>query len=88
MQKIFQNINQVLAEWDPIGVGKDIAIGEYQGYIPLILKYIENRPGLIGCLEHILVNKIGLDYDPMNKAHVKDLERVCDKLIRAYKLNR
>ncbi len=31
-------INSILADWDPIGVGKNLAIDEYKGYIPLILQ--------------------------------------------------
>lgn len=84
MKQAFENINQVLAEWDPIGVGKDIAINEYQGYIPLIIESIENKHKLISCLEDILVNEMGLEYDSKNEEHLADLQVVSDRIIQAY----
>ncbi|HLW29291.1 MAG TPA: hypothetical protein VKX29_00415 [Brumimicrobium sp.] len=84
MEQIIKNINRVLADWNPIDVPKNIAIDEYKGYVPLILKSIENRQHLINCLEDILINRIGVGYDPTNKEHLEDLQQVCDKLIQAY----
>ena len=31
MKAITEMINQILMEWDPIGVGPELAIDEYQG---------------------------------------------------------
>ncbi len=84
MNKIFENINKVLADWNPISVPENIATIEYIGYVPLILKNIGNRQNLVCCLEDILINIIGLDYDPTNKKHSEDLEHVCDKLMKTY----
>ena len=36
MKAITEMINQILMEWDPIGVGPELAIDEYQGYICLL----------------------------------------------------
>jgi hypothetical protein len=82
MKTIIENINQVLAEWDPIGVGKTIATDEYRGYIPKILKSISDKNALTECLINVLVNEIGLDYDSSNKSYVKDLEQVCEKIMQ------
>lgn len=83
-KQLFNSINNVLAEWDPIGVGVAIAKDEYAGYIPSIFKVIENKEKLRLCLEDILVNKIGLEYDSNNKEHFADLQAVCDKIIKEY----
>jgi hypothetical protein len=84
MKKTIENINHVLADWNPIGVPDDIAREEYKDYLPLILQSIEDRQQLMNCLEDILINKIGLDYDPMNREHLADLQAVCDRIIKAY----
>jgi len=81
MKKTIENINQVLAKWDPIGVGEDIASDEYRGYISLILKSSESQYELMNCLEEI-ANKMEIGYDPKNKKHLEDLQQVCDKIIQ------
>ena len=35
----------------------------------------------MSCLEDILVNDIGLEYDPGNESHVRDLREVSKKLL-------
>ncbi len=77
-----ENINRILAEWDPIGVGEHIASDEYKEYTPLILQFIENRQQLMNYLEDILINKMGIDYNPRNKEHLENLQQVCDKIIQ------
>lgn len=84
MEKTIENINRVLADWNPIEVPENIAIEEYKGYIPLILQSIENRHQLMNCLEDILINKLELEYNHSNKEQSDDLQKVCDKLIQVY----
>lgn len=84
MKKVIENINGVLAEWNPIGVPEDIATDEYKAYIPLIIQALERRQQLMNCLEDILVNKIGVEYDPSNITHVEDLQQVRDRIIQVY----
>ena len=88
MKALIEKINQVLSEWDPIGVGETIAADEYRGYIPIILRSVNDKKTLMNCLENILVNEIGLDYDSSNKSHVKDLQQVCEKIIQVYNDNK
>lgn len=85
MKRTIENINRILAKWDPIGVGEVISTDEYQGYIPLILKASENKHKLRICLENILINKLGVGYDSKNKEHSDDLEKICDKIIQVVK---
>lgn len=84
MEKIIENINRVLADWNPLEVPQDIALEEYRSFIPLILNSIGDRQQLIKCLEDILINKLELDYEIENKTQVDDLLQVCNKLIEVY----
>jgi len=84
MRQIVENLNRILAEWNPIGVPYHIAAEEYKGYIPSLLQSIENRQQLRDCLEDILINKLEIGYDPTNKEHSEDLQQVCEKLIQVY----
>lgn len=72
MQKIIESINHILAEWNPIDIKPEIAEEEYKSYIPLFLKFIDNKQRLEKCLENILVNKMRVTYDPSIKEHSKD----------------
>jgi uncharacterized protein YbgA (DUF1722 family) len=80
MEQIFENINCVLADWNPIGVPATISIDEYRGYIPSILKNLENREELFKYLENVLMYDMGIGYDPLNKEDKADLRNVCDKI--------
>jgi hypothetical protein len=82
MKKNIENINVILADWDPIGLGIEMAADEYKGYIPSILSAIEDKQQLKRCLEDILINKMGVKYDRTNKKHSEDLDQVCDKIIQ------
>jgi hypothetical protein len=84
MKTLIEKINQVLAEWDPIGVGETVAKDEYRGYVPIILRSVNNKKTLMDCLASILVNDIGLDYDFSNESHIKDLQQVCETIIQTY----
>ena len=84
MKKTIESINQVLAQWDPIGVGIDTATDEYRSYISLILKSSESKYKLMNCLEDIAI-KMEIGYDPNNKNHSDDLQQVCDKIIQIVK---
>jgi len=81
MKNIIESINQVLAEFDPIGVGEDIAIDEYRGYIPQILKSSVSKEELMKCLEKI-VNEMEVGFDPNDKKHTEGLHRICNKIIQ------
>lgn len=85
MKPVFEIINHILADWNPIGVPKDIAIEEYKEYIPLILQATKDRHELMNCLEDILINKMEIEYNAKNEAHSKDLEKICDKIIHSIK---
>lgn len=70
MDKVSEDINHILAKWDPIRVGENIATDEYKGYIPMILHLLPNRQELMEYLENVLMNEMGLDYNSNNKNHL------------------
>jgi len=74
--KRFDKINKVLAKWNPIGVPNEIAIDEYKAFVSIINEAASNEETLLKCLEDILLNKIGLEYDKKNLEHVEDLKKV------------
>lgn len=84
MKNLNKDINNVLAAWNPIEVPKDVAFSEYARYVPMILEFIDDREKLLNHLKDILINKMGLDYDPNKKEHLLDLQKVCEKLIYVY----
>jgi hypothetical protein len=83
MSSIVENITRILADWNPLDVPEFIAIEEYKGYTPSILRSIE-RQELSHCLEDILINQLEIDYDSMNKEHLEDLQQICIKIMEAY----
>jgi len=85
MNKIFESINCVLADWNPLCVPIHLATEEYKCYIPMILKSIEDPKLLLLCLEDILISHMEIDYDNRNEEHVEDLHQVCEKLFQVYK---
>lgn len=84
MKAEFENINRVLADWNPISVDEEIAIDEYKAYIPSLYRVIDDKDGLMKCLEDILINKMEVGYEPKNKEHLEDLQKVCNKLFKVH----
>lgn len=81
MKNIVKEINQILSEWNPLDVDENVSSDEYQGYIPSILKNIENEKALTSCLENILINNLEMSYDNNNDEHKKILMTIVKKII-------
>jgi len=71
--KEYYLVNDILKEWNPIGVDEPSLTDEYIGYIPSIMKVRSDFDKLIEYLEHMLMNEIGVSYNPSNKKHKDDL---------------
>lgn len=56
-------VNQILAEWNPIGVPEGIADSEYTMYVPNILKFRNDYDGLVVEMNRIVDEVIGLTFD-------------------------
>lgn len=76
MNNIVEKINEILYEWDPLNLEDEIARDEYRGFIPLILKHINNKEDLTLCLENILIDNLETGYDKNNDEHRKNLNEI------------
>ncbi len=56
-------VNQILAEWNPIGVPEGIADSEYTMYVPNMLKFRNDYDGLVIEMNRIVKDVIGLTFD-------------------------
>ena len=81
----YEKINNILSDWNPIGVPKSIASDEYRSYILAIYKIVSEHGDLLHYLQDMLINEIGVEFDRSNPEHISDLQRVCDD-IQNYKL--
>jgi hypothetical protein len=73
-------VNQILAEWDPIGVPDSVAKTEYTDYVPRILEQRDNLDEIVRELEAIVVQDIGLDYNPDNPAQKQHTIKFATKI--------
>lgn len=76
----YQKINEILKEWNPIGVPESVASDEYSSYIPQIIERINNNDRLLEYLEDLLINVIGVEYNPKDKRHKQDVINVIEKI--------
>jgi hypothetical protein len=81
MKTKIELINEVLAKWNPLDVPQNIAKDEYLGYVPIIIKNMVNKKQLLDCIEDIIINKMGLEYNSNNNIQKNDLKRLCTKLM-------
>ncbi len=81
MKTKIELINEVLAKWNPLDVPENIAKDEYLGYVPIIIKNMVNKKQLLDCIEDIIINKMGLEYNTNNNIQKNALKRLCTKLM-------
>ena len=89
MKNIFEYINDILSNWDPLDVGEDLAQDEYQKYIPSIVKRLNNKRELALYLECILTKELNTGYNKGineehpkdNDKHRKDLDRIIHEML-------
>ncbi|NLF42136.1 MAG: hypothetical protein GX587_05520 [Bacteroidales bacterium] len=77
---MFEEVNKVLSEWDPIGVGTPLSLSEYRQYVPKIISKMTNRMELEQSLIEVLEN-MGLSYNPNDCSHRKDIQEVIRKIL-------
>lgn len=74
-------INDVLMEWNPIGViGGSVLMDEYVSYIPRLIRVKHNSDLLLKELEGILTKDLGMSYDPEDVERRQDLIEVAKKI--------
>lgn len=81
MKTKMELINSILAKWNPLDVPENIAKDEYMGYVPIIIKNLDNEKQLLDCIVNIITNKMGLEYNRNNTIQKNDLIRLCKKLM-------
>ena len=87
-EKVYQEINKVLMQWDPINIAE---IGgpidtEYSSYIPSIIENSNNLDDLMNFLESIL-QELASAYDKNNPNHKNHLISICEQIISIIKFN-
>lgn len=78
--KEYLQINEILKDWNPIGVPEPALFDEYIGYIPSILEKKGDEYKLLNYLEGLLINVIGVDYNPKNQKHKQDVLNVITRI--------
>lgn len=81
MTELEHKINNILANWNPIGVDEFIADEEYRDYISPIIECLNDKKELTKCLIYLLTVKMGLSFDVENVDHIRDMEGICNKLL-------
>lgn len=81
-KKTIERIKQVWVDWDPIGVGEELAGDEYNPYISRILQYSESKEALMKCLENT-VNEMEVGFNLKDQKHKVDLQTICHQFMRA-----
>jgi hypothetical protein len=79
----FNNINQILMEWNPLTVDGTALSDEYTGIIPSIYKVSHSKFLIERLLEDLLKNQYGIDFNRENKAHIDDLENTANRIMLA-----
>ena len=65
-------VNQILAEWNPIGVPEGIADSEYTAYVPNMLKYRNDYVALVTEMKRIVNDVIGLTFDHYDEEYKQE----------------
>lgn len=80
MKTKLKALNEVFIEWNPIEVDDYSVIDEYEIYSIKILQNKADIVGIVASLENILINDIGLSYNPLI------LEQKKEVIYYAYKM--
>jgi hypothetical protein len=80
-------VNQILAEWNPIGVPEGIADSEYTMYVPNMLKFRNDYDGLVEEMKRIVNDIIGITFDNYEKSYKQETLEFAKKIIDTLKNN-
>ena len=78
-------VNQILAEWNPIGVPEGIADSEYTMYVPNILKFRNDYDGLVVEMNRIVDEVIGLTFDKNEEFYLQETLVFAKRIIETLK---
>lgn len=77
---MIEEINKILGEWDPIGIGSPLSFDEYRKYAPEIKRLISDEKELRSYIIQIL-KEVGLDYFPNNELQNRDIDKVVQEIL-------
>jgi hypothetical protein len=72
-------INNILSEWDPIGIGMPMAKYEYKKYAADILSLLDDEQLLKEYVINLIKN-IGLEYDATDGSQIIEINTLIDRL--------
>lgn len=74
-------INNILAEWNPIEVPEIVASDEYKNYVTRFDSANLNKENIITELKKIVVDDLGLEYSDENEVLKSEIEAISDKIL-------
>jgi hypothetical protein len=83
--KKYNEINEMLAEWDPIGIGYPLSKDEYKGLIPKIYEAYKNGEDLKKVFISILQDDFCLSINTEDINLNRDLEELISRLMEIIK---
>jgi len=81
--KLKEQINDILSEWNPLDVPAFIAIEEYMNYVDSIIDIGRNINALRRYFLSLIIDRLGLEYDPSNLKQINSIENVIEKVMNA-----
>ena len=81
--KLKEQINDILSEWNPLDVPAFIASEEYMNYVVSIISIGRNINALRRYFISLIIDRLGLKYDPSNLEQINSIENVIEKVMNA-----
>ena len=81
--KLKEQINDILSEWNPLDVPAFIASKEYMNYVDSIINIGRNINALRRYFISLIIDRLGLEYDPSNLEQINSIENVIEKVMNA-----
>ena len=78
--ELIDNINLILAKWNPLEVPEIIADSEYSSYVDYFLSIRNNQEDIKKQLIRILINDLGLEYSENNNFQKKEIDTVASEI--------
>ena len=81
--KLKEQINDILSEWNPLDVPAFIASEEYMNYVDSIINIGRDINALRRYFISLIIDRLGLKYDPSNLEQINSIENVIEKVMNA-----
>ncbi len=75
----YNTINQILMDYNPLGVEGPALNEEYRQHIPQIMKIMNEREQLLAYLQQLFVKELGI-IDHLGKNDKISLEELCNRI--------